>query len=681
MGGCRCHFRDCHVTTAKFPRMHFFRFPFKDIQRYEKWRQMAKIENTQLSSEVRRNTSICARHFRIECFMNYKMERITPNAVPTLMRLSEDKALDFELDIENGVLITIEKSNVQHLIAPTNFESPLQFENDKISREKLNELEDRKKLEVTQNFCAEVPLEAESSYEYTVTKPCRSLVKSVEIIKEAVEVRAPNNIKRFRNLNEELFNEAEFSNKKCRLLNATNCYGKKVNATSIVENSETERFDINEYDEVEEFQEIVNSGEEEGDHLFVTPNDFITVNSSQVDDNDIEFVEKPYDDITYEMPINDADHTIVELKSYVPVDSSILEANNEKILALENELTDLRQKCEEINALKANLSILETENLKLKEIAKEKEQLNKKLLNLQIENNRIKKSLQNNETLNDKLLKYTEENKRLQDEVSKCDILKAELLSRQEETKELKKLLETLKNNEGKEMNLRKQLDTLKKDSLNEIETLKQELKNVNKTLEFTQQQLKNKELELKDIQLEFNSLKNEKENLKQLHEELQQTLNNIQNNFDIKKNDYRTLKTDYDNLQQKYLTIEQKYWKLQALQNQEATVSTSNKPATPANHTTPTVSANSLTKAQLFNGIKRYLSASMVSLLRMEMFGSSEREWKTDERQVAVDILRLGETVYKYFTDEWRFRLPSLRDVRNWLSQSEQMMDDEEDL
>ncbi|XP_017474308.1 PREDICTED: uncharacterized protein LOC108364933 [Rhagoletis zephyria] len=89
----------------------------------------------------------------------------------------------------------------------------------------------------------------------------------------------------------------------------------------------------------------------------------------------------------------------------------------------------------------------------------------------------------------------------------------------------------------------------------------------------------------------------------------------------------------------------------------------------------------NSLTKAQLFNGVKKYISSSMVALLRMEMFGSGDRDWKPDERRVAMDLLQLGDQIYRYISDEWRFRLPALGEVRNWFADTTNSIDDEEDL
>lgn len=86
-----------------------------------------------------------------------------------------------------------------------------------------------------------------------------------------------------------------------------------------------------------------------------------------------------------------------------------------------------------------------------------------------------------------------------------------------------------------------------------------------------------------------------------------------------------------------------------------------------PIKETSPKVSKSNLNKVQLFNGIKRYLNPSMVSLLRMEMFGGSEREWKSDEKEFSVELLNLGPSVYEYMQDEWRFRLPPKKDVEKW--------------
>lgn len=78
------------------------------------------------------------------------------------------------------------------------------------------------------------------------------------------------------------------------------------------------------------------------------------------------------------------------------------------------------------------------------------------------------------------------------------------------------------------------------------------------------------------------------------------------------------------------------------------------------------------MTKVQLFNGIRKYLNPTMVALLRMEMFGSAEREYRPDERQLSKELYNLNQSVYDYMRDEWRFRLPAKTEVEKWLKDSD---------
>lgn len=76
------------------------------------------------------------------------------------------------------------------------------------------------------------------------------------------------------------------------------------------------------------------------------------------------------------------------------------------------------------------------------------------------------------------------------------------------------------------------------------------------------------------------------------------------------------------------------------------------------------------MTKIQLFNGIRKYLNPSMVALLRMEIFGGAEREYRADEKQIAKELFNLNATVYDYMREEWRFRLPAKVQVEAWLKE-----------
>lgn len=84
---------------------------------------------------------------------------------------------------------------------------------------------------------------------------------------------------------------------------------------------------------------------------------------------------------------------------------------------------------------------------------------------------------------------------------------------------------------------------------------------------------------------------------------------------------------------------------------------------------------APAMTKVQLFNGIRKYLNPTMVALLRMEMFGSSERDYRPDEKQLSKELYNLNQNVYDFMRDEWRFRLPPKVEVEEWMKNP----DDEE--
>lgn len=87
-------------------------------------------------------------------------------------------------------------------------------------------------------------------------------------------------------------------------------------------------------------------------------------------------------------------------------------------------------------------------------------------------------------------------------------------------------------------------------------------------------------------------------------------------------------------------------------------------------------ITQSHLNKIQLFNGIKRYLSPSLIALLRMEIFAAPNREHKKDEKIICDEILKLGDEVYDFFAEEWRLRLPSKDQVKSW--QSDELIDDD---
>lgn len=194
-----------------------------------------------------------------------------------------------------------------------------------------------------------------------------------------------------------------------------------------------------------------------------------------------------------------------------------------------------------------------------------------------------------------------------------------------------------------------------------EIEKLQQQQNiNVNK--------IKNLTKLIKNDSVKFNT---------QLDEYKSKLQNQIQLNNDLKSAN-SLLESKNKQLEDNIKSLQQKLEQEQQKSQKSLEVPSTNVVISEASNSSQTT--NNPTKAQLFNGIKKYLSSSMMSLLRMEMFGNSDRTWKPDEQRTAVDLLRLGENVYRYFIDEWRLRLPSMNETRNWLQQST-FDDNEEDL
>ncbi|XP_034481122.1 uncharacterized protein LOC117786824 [Drosophila innubila] len=133
MGGTRCVFRDCQVSTQRNPKMHFFKLPVRDPARLEAWlKNCGNADILNVAREKLSNRAVCARHFRHECFMNYKLDRLVPNQIPTLARISKELAWDLGHLDENGEATMVKLTNptLTHLIPPADFECPLGFTED-----------------------------------------------------------------------------------------------------------------------------------------------------------------------------------------------------------------------------------------------------------------------------------------------------------------------------------------------------------------------------------------------------------------------------------------------------------------------------------------------------------------------------------------------------------------------
>lgn len=84
-------------------------------------------------------------------------------------------------------------------------------------------------------------------------------------------------------------------------------------------------------------------------------------------------------------------------------------------------------------------------------------------------------------------------------------------------------------------------------------------------------------------------------------------------------------------------------------------------------NEDPPKPSSSATNKRNLFHALKRHINPVMATLLGMELFGSPDHEWRDDEKDLAMELHSQGESVYKFFRDDLRFRLPAIADVENW--------------
>ncbi|XP_061395608.1 uncharacterized protein LOC133331223 [Musca vetustissima] len=611
MGGCRCFFRHCRVNSYKQPRIHFFHVPLKDAERSKQWIAYGKLEYMlEYPASKQKNVIVCARHFRDECFMNYKKDRLSQRAVPTISRLSKDKALDYELDLENGVLVTLPETQMKHLIPPEGFDCTLGLENDESVLEKLRELEnpvdcDEIKVLNGDMFAKVTENEFESNISTSPVTLNRSLIKRpLKVVRNDEEVE-PSCSKKIR------IDQVPLPQGTIIELESPTIINHQIIGADGNVWIEHESYNIAETNNDGDFEFIeVQSSDDEA---FKNPQEFQNISTNDTADkivltNVCGEEEAETNNSSATVKAND------EIFNNLHLELNLIKKEN---ATLKEELEFFRRRksyCDEIESLRTNLDFMEKENAKNK----------KKIENIQ-------------------KLSQVSAGKLKEQYEQQMENERAKYVSKEN------KLLERIKS-------LQDDLETAR----TELMETKHNLESVTKDLENSQ---------TRNRQLIEKQLRNEllEQGLKQKHDEL-----------DVK---YQLLLKSHEELQKFNIKLKEDCTKLEnQLQNQVSTITTtdSQPPAVAKPPTTP--SASTLTKAQLFNGIKRYISSSMMALLRMEMFGNSDREWKTDERQVAVDILRLGENVYKYFTDEWRFRLPGLRDAKTWLSQSVQL-DDEEDL
>uniref|UniRef100_A0A1I8P5G6 THAP-type domain-containing protein n=1 Tax=Stomoxys calcitrans TaxID=35570 RepID=A0A1I8P5G6_STOCA len=616
MGGCRCCFRDCQANSTKCEGMHFFRFPLKDPERFKKWREYCKQEGIlQNPQKKQKNYVICGRHFRDECFMNYKKDRLTNTAVPTIHRLRVDKALDYELDIENGVLVTIEPPQQKHLIPPPGLDT-LCLENDEQLWEKLNAIE-------RQGGDEESLLEEMVDFS-------QDDVSSSNINAENVHFLSSHS-KRYHDSSPEDIDLECGPPKKMKICNLQS-------NVAIIETADQTDSSPEAMIQLESFQsnfpKIIN-------HQIIEPDCTPTVINKE----------------SYNITDNGNDYELIEIQN----DKIVLKSCVRK-----------KQKEDEVASTYASCGISpqrQTSKLQLMEKANEELQEQKTYLE-----NTLHSRLKENDEKSKEINNLKSQNVQLRNEI---ELLKKQLRGAQLSGTDVKSLRESYE----------EQLKTETRRNTIAEQKFADQIGILKSNLEIARLKLSEAKTSLKNAKEECTRALDRNENLVKQQVETDNKLQNLQKLYEDKDVEHQLLAANYETLQIKHIDLQKNYKRLQNQQDQQVAMATTtnknnNNPSNdhPKSSTTSAVSfaTNTLSKAQLFNGIKRYVSSSMTALLRMEMFGSSEREWKTDERQVAVDLLCLGESVYEYFTDEWRLRLPGIRDVRDWSNQASNMDDEE---
>ncbi|KAG4067071.1 hypothetical protein HA402_000062 [Bradysia odoriphaga] len=135
MGGCRCTFRNCDNSTQNNPSMHFFHFPFRDIQRCEKWAEYSNnLAFLQLPISQLRNKVVCEIHFKEPCFMNIKHERLTKFAIPTLLRAKSGEIVDLQIDQSNPTIYDVQKVKTSKHYEPPTYNSTIKLLNNRASK-------------------------------------------------------------------------------------------------------------------------------------------------------------------------------------------------------------------------------------------------------------------------------------------------------------------------------------------------------------------------------------------------------------------------------------------------------------------------------------------------------------------------------------------------------------------
>ncbi|EDW93228.1 uncharacterized protein LOC6532774 [Drosophila yakuba] len=542
MGGTKCCFRDCPVSSSRNPNMHFFKFPVKDPKRLKDW--MRHCSNPDVSnappSKLGAKT-VCARHFRVECFMNYKMDRLIPMQTPTLFRINRDLALDFANLDQNGeaLLVKLTPPKQSHLIPPKDFECPLGFVDG-----------DTQNVEV-------------------IKKP------NIVDLREEEEHQKESEVDE---VSGNLDTEQEQS-----------CVSKEKSAVATT-SSTTSTSDS------------------------VMPQNIIDIISQLQPSLGIKLIKRP----VKSQPTSEIALPLLE--------EQLLQEQTDELSMMQTVIKEAEKHRKPTSCIIDVIKIPKLGDIcQVKQIPTKNEYRSSKRTVVK------KRGMQEGDA--DKLNEeqVTEEQakkKKLLQEAQMAEnsfILNRNRQMQEKFWDEQKQTQKFEKPTQSTNIN-----PCPSKENVQSSEPISETLSEPFLNLE---------ENTLLSTDSEDESAPDEKPSSSEdaLREKLLQ--------------DYDTLQAEFDKLSEENAKLKQR----------QAELPKAPAPIKPA--------AISMSKPQLYMAIKKYVGPTMAALLRMEMFGGSEdRTWKDDEQEFATELLQLGDEVYKYCCDEWRFRLPSIRMARSWL-------------
>ncbi|XP_017127380.1 uncharacterized protein LOC108146075 [Drosophila elegans] len=554
MGGTKCCFRDCPISSSRNPSMHFFKFPAKDPKRLKDWVRYCGNKDVANASVVKlAGKTVCARHFRAESFMNYKMDRLIPMQTPTLLRINRDLALDFENLDQNGeaLLVKLTPPTQLHLIPPKDFECPLGF---------VDGDGDTQNVEVIRKSTRT------STYvDQRIEQEMKEIID--EVIKEAPEKQTAI---------EKITNE------------------EKEEPPVVFDFPGIEILEETEAEEEQEQESIATTS------TSVLPQNILDIINQLQPSLGIKLIKRPE-----------------EIQNISEINMPF----NETTKAQNEDLTKKHTKSkEEERKPKPTSTFRDVINK-----PKGSDQSQKKLVQIRyVEMTRKKDTIR--EMHDKELLKNEDQSSKEQAKKRKLSEDTQNMTENHTKTGNVLEVNPIIKSKQ-KVLEKSRNSNPCKPNPSQERQSSPSFL-NLEDTMEVSS-----------ESEGEVASVEKPSSSEEVLHEKLLQ---------------------DYNKLQAEYEKISEENAELKRLQTKVP------KPLAPIKSAT-----NSLTKPQLYIAIKKYLGPTMAALLRMEMFGGSEeRTWKDDEREFAMELLQLGDEVYKYCCDEWRFRLPSLRIARSWLEQ-----------